>query len=214
MEKCQACGHLNDPLDARCYKCNATRGGVAVLARPAPAAIPGREGRTQGASVTRAGSGCESCRRPLAGGHASLRRCLHCGWDQDRHERRCRSCSGPVVLHDAQFGESKGGGAEARFGFGGAVVAVVADQVGRRIGVLIGLYGVIAIALAVTSVGALYKAVFTTFHCAMCHKEPSVEVLSARERAQLSGIRKRWSAITLGCAIGAAGCSWLAFFAG
>lgn len=126
---------------------------------------------------------CEMCHAPIPRVSRARRVCLACGWDNDRHERRCTHCAGPVLFHEG--GGSGPAGGWGSFSFGGIVLACMARQVGAFAGAQVGLLGMIAIVAGVVALALFRGLVESGYRCAMCEESPRPESLSQGERVRL-----------------------------
>lgn len=177
MDKCPACGSLNDLFASSCYKCKGSLGG-GVKTQTLPAEM------------------CQSCHKPLPRCGTCSRTCMNCGWDNERNMRRCMHCSGPVVFNQATMGESRNGGAEAGWAGGGVLVAIGGRAAGKQLGYALGLTGMGILFGLVIGLGTLYRAVFTHYRCTMCRKDADLGVLTVAERKSLARCRTQYFLLT------------------
>ena len=132
---------------------------------------------------------CDSCdrQRDYAGGT-----CRHCGWDNDRHIRRCIKCGGATQLTYSRLSIVY----YATAAFGGLV----------SLG-LVFTWGYPAALLALAATAAVLTIVFAVAvrqQCARCDEPVSAQHLKVSERGDLARRRLLLSACTIGFVRGGA----------
>ena len=132
---------------------------------------------------------CGSCGKQVGG---KFRHCMSCGWDNERKERVCLKCEGPVQLNNGMGANPAAGGGG---GIGGAVMAWF---LGLALSLTI-LFG-FGTALALASV-------FTMgFKCTMCGKEAPDTILSRDEKREKASRRFKMILGSIAMAVGCVLC--------
>jgi hypothetical protein len=115
------------------------------------------------------------------------RTCLRCGWDNQVGMRKCVTCKGPVILHEAvAFGPISG------------VVGVGGVIFWRLFGLFLGL----AIICAIGSLCGLVSSVAMSYSCSPCRRRPQRSWLSREEKKSFQLRRLGFLIGTVGLAVG------------
>ena len=179
---CAACGIVFEKFFAKNPAAGVASGSYPGAAIPPPSgSYPGAgsgsfDGVGAGSPGTYSGHSapCDSCgrRRDYGGGT-----CRHCGWDNDRHFRRCMKCGSATRVTSANLSALY-----FLVGVGGAVgvvYAVVAFSIMAGLAVLASTTALTLAAVAITSM----------FRCGRCRETVDSKVLGNKEVATLRRTR-------------------------
>ena len=182
---CAACGIVFDKFFAKNRDAGIASGSY-------PGAGSGSfDGIGAGSPGTYGGSSapCDSCgrRRDYSGGT-----CRHCGWDNDRHFRRCIKCGSATRVTSANLSILY-----LLVGIGGAagvVYAVVSYTIMAGLAVLAGCTAVTLLAVAITSM----------YRCGKCRETVTPETLGSKETNSLRATRLGLVLVAIGLIVFAA----------